>query len=192
MSSLQTRIQKLEAKRGGRSDVEAAIKRMGIEAAKRMRYLWIKGMLHGLSAEERGELGAILEQAGLPPLRTGSLTGGVRRNRWLDEEINKLANSRPELREFATERTWVGNLYSPGYCSRWRVQVERSDLPLKTRERASELLRHRAMDYKLDPADADWLYDLLTSSDMDLGPEGPWLRDHLEDGCLPYEPPSAR
>jgi hypothetical protein len=105
MSSLQTRIQKLEAKRGGRPDVDAAIERMGIEAANRMTYLWIKGMLHGLSADERGKLGAVLEQAGLPPLRKGSLTGGVRRNRWLDEEINKLAKSRPELREFATERT---------------------------------------------------------------------------------------
>lgn len=53
-------------------------------------------------------------------------------------------------------------------------------MPPAIRERAADLLRRRVRNLRLSPADVDWLAEAL--QDIDLGEEGPWLRDHLAGG----------
>jgi hypothetical protein len=95
--------------------------------------------------------------------------------------INTAAKHCVESRRFATVKTWGGDdFYSPKLAAKWWVEVEQSTLLPAIRERAADLLRWRVRNLRLSPADVDWLAEALQA--VDLGEEGPWVRNHLAGG----------
>lgn len=184
--SIQTRLQKLEARTPGNrlDDIpEEVLKRFGFLTSKSFA-------TSELDLSEQSDLLAISAEyriCGAVTLEDwDQLIEALRNHPEYHQQhqahVNKFARDDLEYRPFATEKTWCSDSVSPRVAAKCWVMVEQSSMPKKKRERAADLLRRRARNLRLHPEEIDWLVGALQG--LDLGPEGPWVRDHLEGGSI--------